>query len=294
MSSEAKNIDTILVQAMQEQATNSPTQPTVEPSVPEQAAEASPDHEETPLAAEPAQAESEVPQGTSEETLQVEAEKPQVSSESKIDEYGNPVAPEKTYTEEEVQRMMRERLSRVRQPEQPAPAPTVSQPKPEDGEQDWRQELKTFVKETLGEVTKEEQQAQWQQQERQRQADFESKFNVGMSKYQDFHAVVANKPITKDMMLATRGLDNPAAFIYGASKLHPQELGRIAQLADPYDQAAAIGRLHEKMVKSHNGASSAPKPISPPKGDVPNKKVNDRPSIDSLIAQHAEQKNKRR
>jgi len=291
--SELKNIDTILVQSMQEQATNSPTQPTVEPSIPEQpAVSSSPD--EPPLVAETAQAESdEVLRETPEETPQVEDEKPQVSDKSPIDEYGNPVAPAKTYTEDEVQRMMRERLARVKQPD-PVHTPAVSQPAPEEGEQDWRQELKTFVKQTLGEVTQEEQQAQWRHQESQRQADFESKFNVGMAKYQDFHSVVANKPITKDMMLATRSLDNPAAFIYGASKLHPQELGRIAEIADPYQQAAEIGRLHEKMVRTHNGVSNIPKPITPPKGDLPNKKVNDRPSIDTLIVQHAEQKNKRR
>ena len=114
-----------------------------------------------------------------------------------------------------------------------------------------------------------------------------------MGKYQDFHQVVAGKPITNQMMLATRSLENPAAFVYGAAKMHPQELDRISRISDPYQQAAEIGRLHEKMVKSRATISNAPKPIEQPKGNMPNKPVNDKPSIDSLILQHAAAKNKR-
>jgi hypothetical protein len=214
---------------------------------------------------------------------------------SPIDEYGNPVEKAKTYTEEEVQRMMRERLARARQPESQQPLqPQTQQATQPEGEDNWETQLKGFVKQTFKEISREEQESQWRSQEAARQADFEARFSTGMNKYQDFQQVVAGKPITDAMLRGTMGLDNPAAFVYGASKLHPQELSRISQLSDPVLQAAEIGRLHERMVKTRAGATAAPRPLEPAKGDVTPRPVNERPNIDTLILQHAKQKQARR
>lgn len=227
------------------------------------------------------------------ETLQVEAEKPQVSDDKPIDEYGNPIEKPRLYTEEELQQRIRDRLSRGRHAEQPAPqqiqqAAKDFTPDP-NSEDDWQTQLADFVDKTIDRREQKRTQEQWQAKEHQRQADFESKFNAGMSKYQDFHKVVEGKPITNEIMLAARSLDNPAAFIYGASKLHPQELDRIARIDDPYVQAAEVGRLHERMVKARNVVSKASKPLDVPRGDVPQKTYT-RPSLENLIDQHAKQK----
>lgn len=217
------------------------------------------------------------------------------AKESAIDEYGNPIAKSKTYNEEDVQRMIRERLARSR-PNEQAIQPNI-QKKVDNFEADpnsdesWDVQLKNFVKQTLQETQREESENRWRQEEAQRQADFESKFTTGMDKYSDFHQVVKGKPITDTMMMAARNLDNPAAFIYGAAKLHPQELARIASISDPYAQASEIGRLHEKMVKTRAAVSNAPKPIEPPKGVLPNKAIN-QPSLEDRIHQYAKQKRK--
>ena len=215
-------------------------------------------------------------------------------NESPIDEYGNPVEKPRMYTEDEVNRLIRDRLSRGKFAEQSMQQQTQQAAKdftPDpNSEETWEKQLDAYIDRRLETREKELNQKQWQEQERAKQSDFETKFTQGMSKYQDFHQVVSGKPITNDMMLATRSLENPAAFIYGASKLHPQELSRISQITDPYVQAAEVGRLHERMVKARNAVSKAAKPVEAVKGDVPISRTSDRPSIDRLIEQHGRQK----
>ena len=219
------------------------------------------------------------------------------TKEKLIDEYGNPVEKPRMYTEEELQQRIRDRLSRGRNAEQPTPQQTQQAAKefaPDpNSEESWETQLEAFVEKTIEKKQKKAAQEQWQHQEKQKQADFETKFNAGMSKYQDFSQVVAGKSITNGIMLAARALDNPAAFIYGASKLHPQELDRIARIDDPYAQAAEVGRLHERMVKARNTNSKAAKPLDTPKADIPTKAVN-RPNIDNLIEQHGRELHNKR
>lgn len=296
MTIDAKNIDALIVQNMQEQATNSPPKPLI-PDPPKSNEEAEPvssqksGNEESNESAD--QGEHNVPRETKEQTTETEKAEPEHKSDSPIDEYGNPIAPPKTYTEEEVNRMIRERLARGKQVEQ-AQQP-VKQVPPQDqpqagNDEAWKQELKDFVKNTYQEITKEQQEAQWQAEQLQKQAEFEDKFTTGMSKYSDFHQVTSTAPITSSMLMATRGLDNPAAFVYGAVKLYPQEIAKISQITDPYLQAAEIGRLHEKMVKTRSAVSNAPKPIENVKGDVPAKAINQQPSLEQRILEHARQK----
>lgn len=283
---EVNNVDAILVPREQAMLANEtiPPQP-VDPEI--GTITPNPEPEAAPITPE---VEAVAP--TAPETKPVET--PVEVSDSPIDEYGNPVEKPRMYSEDEVNRLIRERLSRGKFAE--APTPQQAQQAAKDftpdpnSEETWETQLETFIEKTIEKRQTKLSQQQWQEQERVKQADFETKFTTGMSKYQDFHQVVAGKPITNDMMLAARSLENPAAFIYGAAKLHPQELARISQIADPYTQAAEVGRLHERMVKTRNTATKAAKPLETVKGDVPINRTSDRPNLDTLIRQHEKTK----
>jgi len=69
------------------------------------------------------------------------------------------------------------------------------------------------------------------------------------------------------MTYALRGLPDPAAFIYAASKRHPQELARISQIGDPAAQIMEMGRLEERMRKSAP-STKAPRPVSKSRDDA--------------------------
>lgn len=294
---EVNNIDGVLVpreQAMlaNEQIPAQPAQPALE-----QAQEPVRQAEVEPEVNEPSE-KQEVVDETDNKPV-TETENKEVTSDKPIDEYGNPVEKPRMYTEEELQQRIRDRLSRGKHMEQPQQqqqqqvqqAAKDFTPDP-NSEESWETQLEAFVEKTIEKRQTKMQQQQWQEQEKARQADFEAKFTTGMEKYQDFHQVVSKAPITDGIMLASRALDNPAAFIYGAAKLHPQELQRISQIGDPYQQAAEVGRLHERMVKARNVASKAGKPLEAPKGDIPQKSYT-KPNIETLIEQHAKQKRAR-
>jgi hypothetical protein len=299
---EAKNVDDILVKEMQQTPQSQP-QPQVSNPLPE------PEHasESTPRTADPqdqgdsAQGEYDVLRETPKmQNEQKEPENAQSQSkpqDSKIDEYGNPIEPPRIYTEEEVQRMIRERLSRGRHADQPQPTnrqieKAVDDFKADPHSDDALEQLNTFIDKRIESRQKEQREREWRNQEAMRQAEFESKFNAGMNKYQDFEHVVGKVGplITPTMMRATSGLNDPAAFLYAAAKLHPGEIERISRLGDGVVQAAEVGRLHERMVKARNLASAAPKPIEPVKGDLPNKAYNPKLSIDQRINEYGRQK----
>lgn len=303
--SQTRNVDDLIVKVQNEQ-TGVTTPPPSEP-VP---VEFVPETDSAVDVAAPEVAESEgydieVSESPKEET-KAEDDRPASDSvaESPIDEYGNPVEKPKTYTEEEVQRMIRDRLSRGRhaelqtqptqhthqQTQQTATDGFQADPNSEDS---WEIQLEQFIEKTIEKRTARQTEQQWRQQEAQRQADFESKFSTGMNKYQDFHQVVANKPITDSMMIATRNLENPAAFVYAACKMHPGELERISRIPDSSAQMMEIGRLDATMRKQHTQVSNAPKPVSAVKGDLPVKQ-NYQPSIEDRIHQYGKQKVARR
>jgi hypothetical protein len=206
------------------------------------------------------------------------------------DDYGNKVSKPKMYSEEEVQRMIRERLSRGRQtqPEQEQVQEAAKDFKADpESEESWETQLGDFVENKIAQIEQKRQQKAWQEQEKLSQDDFEEKFTSGMGKYHDFENVVKGKPITASMMMATRSMENPAAFLYAACKQQPAEIDRIAKIQDPYAQIAEMGRLEERMKKSRV-LTAAPKPAKRISGD----RTDDAPrqSIDSLIAQHAKDK----
>jgi polyhydroxyalkanoate synthesis regulator phasin len=222
-------------------------------------------------------------------------EQTKTTDDSPIDEYGNPVEKPRMYTQDEVQQMIRDRLSRGKYAQEQIESRPIQQPvqqiqdQQSTGEEDWQQQLNNYIDNRLTEKQREIAERQWREQELRRQEEFQDKFTSGMNKYSDFRDVVAGKPITDNMMLATRSLENPAAFIYGAAKLHPQELERISKINDPYVQAAEVGRLHEKMVKQRNAASSQSRPLEAPKGDMA-MKGNMGLTLDQKLKLHEKQK----
>ncbi len=214
------------------------------------------------------------------------------SSDDETDDYGNKIDKPKLYTEEQVQKMIRDRLARGKNQQ------TFEQNKkieetakdfkadPESGE-DWEHQLESFIEKTLTKVSQKSQQEEWQRKERETQEQFEDKFTNGMSKYGDFNEVVGGKPVTNSMMMATRSMQDPAAFLYAACKQHPAEIERIAQIPDAVTQIAEIGRLEERMKKAKT-ITKAPNPLKKVTGDM----SDDMPkrSVDQLIREHAKSK----
>jgi hypothetical protein len=132
----------------------------------------------------------------------------------------------------------------------------------QNAEGDWQQQLGAFIKQTVNSMTREQQEAQSRHEEAQVQSEFEGKFRDGMSKFNDFTDVISSLPfqISNPMTLATRAMENPAAFLYAAAKRNPQELERISKIRDPYAQMTEMGRLEERMRKN-KPTTKAPRPL---------------------------------
>jgi hypothetical protein len=216
-----------------------------------------------------------------------------------VDEYGTEIAKqEKVYTQAEVDARINEAIrkrlkERAETPVEPQYQPQY-QPQAEvqpAASDDWEAQLESFIESTLSKREQKAQAEQWQRQEQEAQANFEIRFNQGMAKYQDFEQVVMGKPLTPQMVIATRGMSDPAAFIYAAAKTQAPELDRISKIGDPYAQAIELGRLEERMRKARSTVSKAPRPIEAPKGDV-SEKVQRTWSIDEKL-RHAESESKK-
>lgn len=157
-----------------------------------------------------------------------------------------------------------------------------------DKEGDWQQQLRDFVKQTVTSMTREEQDKQARYEQQQEQIKFETKFRSGMERFNDFKEILSSLPfeISNPMTMATRSMENPAAFLYAAAKRNPQELERIARLRDPYAQIAEMGRLEERMRKQKTG-TQAPRPLGKAHEDattnVPQKAKE--PNGNDLLAQ---------
>lgn len=220
----------------------------------------------------------------------------EASSPDDTDDYGNPKASPRTYTEEEVNerinKAVRDRLSRFERNKEPTQA-QARQAQEAGFEYDsasnesWEQQLEAFVEHTVSKMTQKQLAEQQRIQEMQLQAEFEAKFEQSMSKFHDFTEVVNTDNLTPAMVIATRAMNDPAAFLYAASKRNPQELQRIAGIKDPYKQMVEIGKLEERMRKTKS-VSNAPKPVGRTKEDATiSVKSNSKkePTIDDLIAQ---------
>jgi hypothetical protein len=219
------------------------------------------------------------------------------SQESTIDDYGQPAnKKEKMYSEAEVQQMMRDRNARGEFARQEAERLKQEakpiEPQETGDSEDWEQQFESLVEQTLSKREQKQQEQQWQAKMQQEQAEFEIKFNTGAAKYADFESVVVGKPLTPSMVIATKAMKDPAAFIYAASKTQAHELERISKIDDKLVQAVELGKLEERMRKGKNSATNAPKPIEGVKGDVSNNKVKPR-NIDDLIREDAKRYSRR-
>lgn len=266
----------------------------ITPKTPEFAEEVKPVESDEPEQ-EVAQQEADEPEQTPEIKEPEQKKEPEAKAkedDQHLDEYGNEIEKPRLYTDEDVQRMIKERLMR----DQSKMAPEIQnatdnfQADPNNPE-DWEVQLEKFIEKTTHKLEQKKQTKVWQDQERQKQADFEVKFTHGMNKYKDFKETVGQMPITDSIMMATRDMNDPAAFLYAASKLHPDEVKRIANLSDPFAQAREIGKLDERMRKTR-AISKAPAPLAQTKGDMSAKYVP-KQSIDQKILSHAKSKNRR-
>ena len=225
------------------------------------------------------------------------------NTEQNSDEYGNEKPSPRMYTEEEhreiVNKTVRERLARGNnQSNQPTNQQQLQQKAGDfeydpEGEGNWQQQLEQFVEQTFTKMTQKQAQMHQQQVEQQAEAEFVDKFSSGMERFHDFRDVVSAQPITDPMTLALRGVGDPAAFIYAASKRHPGELERISKLRDPYSQMVEMGKLEERMRKKPEG-TRAPRPIGRTKEDTTmqnmDKKSPKEDSIEDLIAKSEQKK----
>jgi len=216
--------------------------------------------------------------------------------ERDIDEYGNEQEPENEAIRERLARQARKHQAEIdslrAQLAQQGASQQVQQAAKDfeydpSEEGNWQQQLASFVKQTVNSMTREQQETQQRQQEMQAQQEFESKFRDGMNRFDDFREVIGALPceITDPMTLATRSMDNPAAFLYAAAKRHPQELERISKLRDPYGQMMEMGKLEERMRKGKS-VTKAPKPLgrTPDDSTIKTKPKDKDLSGDDLLA----------
>lgn len=127
-------------------------------------------------------------------------------------------------------------------------------------EASWQQQLTDFVKHTVSNMQREETEKTRQIQEESVQREFHTKFTQGMKRFDDFRDVVSRQPIDDAMTLALRGMADPSAFIYAASKRQPEELKRISELKDPYARMVEMGKLEERMRRTKS-STKAPRPL---------------------------------
>jgi hypothetical protein len=214
------------------------------------------------------------------------------------DEYGNTKEPENEAIRERLARQARKHEAEINalraQLAQQNAAPAMQQAVQDfeydpEAQGDWQQQLKSFVKQTVNSMTREQEETQIRNYEAQQQREFEDKFRSGMENFTDFAETIQNLSfeITNPMTLATRGMANPAAFLYAAAKRNPQELERIAKIRDPYAQMTEMGKLEERMRKN-TPTTKAPKPLSRVHDDstIAQPKKQTEPTIEDLIARN--------
>lgn len=213
-----------------------------------------------------------------------------------VDDYGNESDPKNEAIRERLARQARKYESEIEAlrsqlQEQGAPREVQNAARDfeydPDSKADWQQQLASFVKQTVNSMTREQQESQERQVEAKAQREFEDKFVRSMSKFEDFRDVMTNLSfeITNPMTLATRAMDDPAAFLYAAAKRQPKELERISKIRDPYVQMTEMGRLEERMRKNKT-TTNAPRPLGRTLDDATSRepKKNKEPSVEDLIA----------
>lgn len=220
---------------------------------------------------------------------------------AEVDDYGNEKSKPRSYSEDEVNnrinQAVRERISRFERNTQ-VPAPQQVQQAAQSGfeynadsAETWQQQLAQFT-ERVVEQREQRVRAQSEQARQQEElAEFHGKFQQGMGRFKDFESVVGSKPITDAMTESLKGIDDPTAFIYAASKRAPAELERISKISNPIKQVVEMGKLEEKMRKQ-KPISQTPKPLTKTSDDmpIPHAKKKSEPTIEEMIAQDAKRR----
>ncbi len=140
-------------------------------------------------------------------------------------------------------------------------------------EASWQQQLTDFVKHTVKNMNSESQQQEIQAREQRAEQEFHQRFRKGMERFPDFREVVGSMPIDDAMTRSLRGMSDPTAFIYAASKRNPQELDRISKLSDPYARVVEMGKLEERMRRNKptSPTTKAPRPLGRTREDATSK-----------------------
>lgn len=218
---------------------------------------------------------------------------------SNLDDYGNETK-ERMYTWEEVQEAQKNAVSsafqkRFKNSKNP---PDYSQDVEEsvmdevnenyqhDPNKDgnWQEQLEDFVIKTIDKRQQNAEKQKMQRLEQERNNKFAEKFNTGAERFKDFEKIVTKESVTPTMVMATRGMKDPAAFLYAANKKAPEKLAKIKNMSDPYEQAHAMASLENSLRVNKKKNSNAPTPPSKtPHGTAP---VGEQ-SIDALIRQEA-------
>ena len=232
-----------------------------------------------------------------EDEAQDEEDAPEPKHKKEYDEYGNEKEPENKEIRERLKKQARKFQAEIddlrAQLANQGASREVQQAAKDfeydpEAKGDWQQQLASFVKQTVNSMTREQEESQVRQREAQAQQEFEGKFRDGMGKFHDFVDVISGLgfEITNPMTLATRGMADPAAFLYAAAKRNPQELERISKIRDPYAQMTEIGKLEERMRKN-KPTTKAPRPLDRTRenASIPAPKKKSDPSIEDLIAQ---------
>jgi hypothetical protein len=131
----------------------------------------------------------------------------------------------------------------------------------------WEQQLSDFVKHTVTNLQQDEQRKAREVKEQTAHQEFVKKFQSGMERFTDFREVVGAQPMDDAMTLSLRGMSDPTAFIYAASKRNPQELKRISELPDPYARMVEMGKLEQRMRRGKT-VTKAPRPLGRTKEDT--------------------------
>jgi len=203
-------------------------------------------------------------------------------SDDEVDDYGNKKErmskgmkerldrKEKQYQAEVAQRdyeiqQLRQQLSNNGASNEVQQAVKDFQYDPND-ETGWQQQLADFVKHTVTNMHTEEQTKHRQAHEQKLEKEFHDKFVSGMDRFSDFRDVVGRQPMSDAMTLSLRGMKDPSAFIYAASKRQPGELERISKIPDTYAQMVEMGKLEERM-RRNKPSTNAPRPLGRHKED---------------------------
>jgi len=298
MATEISNIDDILVGAKTHLAPQAPEfEPAMDDYAPEiDGVEEVPLEKEKPFRADNAGDDYLGGDATDEDTDDKGEAASLAQEEEGADEYGN--------AREEENPVIRERLARqakkyeaemaalraqIAVQQQP---PTVQQAEasgfeynPDSG-QTWDQQLASFVEHTVNTMEQRKEYKAQQLKEQAAQLQFENKFRDDVSRFEDFREVIGAVPatISDHMVHATRGMKNPAAFLYAAAKRAPQELVRISAISDGYVQIAEMGRLEETL-RQTKPFTKAPRPVARTQEDGRISHESEKePSIEELIA----------